>query len=75
MRNGLRSRRLRGGRWGDGKSGENFPAPSWLGPTSRLNFKRAFCHPNCHPIIRNWVAIHRTERDTQRKITRQINLR
>src|SRR6516225_2696117 len=31
------------------------------------DFKRPFCHPNCHPIIRNLVTIHNTNRDDQPK--------
>ena len=38
------------------------------------DFKRPFCHPNCHPIIRDWVTIHRTGRDNQIEKPNQINL-
>src|SRR5262249_8598518 len=38
-----------------------------------LPFARENCHPNCHPIIRNWVAIPGTGSDDLTDLCNQFN--
>jgi hypothetical protein len=50
---------------------EQFLALSWQPQQSRFRS----CHPNCHPIIRNWVATAETGRDGRTGKLNQINPR
>ena len=47
-------------------------APAGSAPPPHF-LARQSCHPNCHPIIRNWVATPGTGRDERMRKLNQIN--